>query len=589
MVQRLCGICPVSHHLAASKAMDRVLGAHPVTPSAEKIRRLMHYGQILQSHALHFFHLSSPDLLFGFDSEVAQRNIVGVIEKHPDIAKQGRDAAQVRPGGDPRHRRQARARHRLGARRHEQALSVAPSATLLQRDIGQTLAWAQDAVTIARQLHESNAGAVRRLRQLPLEHAVAGARRRRDGPLRRRAARARCGRAASCSTARATSATCDLIDEEVRPWTYMKFPHLRSLGREAGWYRVGPLARVQNCDFIPTPLAEAQRQAFVAWGHGAPVHATLAYHWARMIEVLHAAEVIERVARRPRHPGRRADVDRRSACGEGVGIIEAPRGTLIHHYRVGDDDLVTMCNLIVSTTHNNQAMNEAVRSVAREYLDGQELTEGLLNRIEVAIRAYDPCLSCATHALGQMPLDVSLARRRRHGARPRAQVARRFAAARSRRARRPAVRDGSAARLRLGQCQPRRRRARAAVHRTAARAAGAGRARAHRLPRRLPAAGRACARPGRPRARALRRREPELRRALRGRARASTARPHVHHARHVARRAAAGLRGAACERRRRPARCWRSAASASSSASRRARRRSGTSTLALGWAAGWLR
>jgi len=199
----------------------------------------------------------------------------------------------------------------------------------------------------------------------------------------------------------------DLIEEEVRPWSYMKFPHLKSLGRDVGWYRVGPLARVQNCDFIPSPLAEVQRQEFVAWGKGEPVHATLAYHWARMIEVLHTVEVIKDLLDDPDILGGELMVDgiRR---GEGVGVIEAPRGTLIHHYRVGADDLVTMCNLIVSTTHNNQAMNEAVREVARQYLDGNELTEGLLNRVEVAIRAYDPCLSCATHALGRMPLDVAL-------------------------------------------------------------------------------------------------------------------------------------------------------------------------------------
>jgi NAD-reducing hydrogenase large subunit len=199
----------------------------------------------------------------------------------------------------------------------------------------------------------------------------------------------------------------ELIEEEVRPWSYMKFPHLKSIGRDTGWYRVGPLARVQNCDFIPSPLAEAQRREFVDWGRGQPVHATLAYHWARMIEVLHTVEVIRDLLADPDilAGDLMADGVRR---GEGVGVIEAPRGTLIHHYRVGADDLVTMCNLIVSTTHNNQAMNEAVRSVAREYLDGNELTEGLLNRIEVAIRAYDPCLSCATHALGQMPLDVTL-------------------------------------------------------------------------------------------------------------------------------------------------------------------------------------
>ena len=405
MVQRLCGICPVSHHLAASKAMDRVLGAHPVTPSAEKIRRLMHYGQILQSHALHFFHLSSPDLLFGFDSEVQQRNIVGVIEKHPDIAKKG---VMLRKFGQEVIRVTAGKRvHGTGSVPGGMNKHVSrEDRDVLQRDIGQTIAWAQDAVAIARQLHESNAGLYDgfgsfRSNMLSLVRAD-GAMDLYDGVLR---ARDTAGQIVLDGAS--DQRYFELIEEEVRPWTYMKFPHLKSLGRELGWYRVGPLARVQNCDFIPTPRAEAQRQVFVARGQGAPVHATLAYHWARMIEALHAAEVIEQLLADPDIlAGDLMSTGQR--VGEGVGIIEAPRGTLIHHYRVGDDDLVTMCNLIVSTTHNNQAMNEAVRSVAREYLDGQELTEGLLNRIEVAIRAYDPCLSCATHALGQMPLDVSL-------------------------------------------------------------------------------------------------------------------------------------------------------------------------------------
>jgi NAD-reducing hydrogenase large subunit len=197
------------------------------------------------------------------------------------------------------------------------------------------------------------------------------------------------------------------LDEEVKSWSYMKFPYLTSLGPEHGWYKVGPLARVQNCDFIHTPLAEAERQAFRDAHGGQVVHAPLAYHWARLIELLHSAEVVGELLRDDDVMGD-ALVAGGDRVGEGVGVIEAPRGTLIHHYKVGPDDLVTMCNLIVSTTHNNQAMNEAIRSVAREYLDGHELTEGLLNHVEVAIRAFDPCLSCATHALGQMPLTVEL-------------------------------------------------------------------------------------------------------------------------------------------------------------------------------------
>ena len=413
MVQRLCGICPVSHHLAASKAFDRVVGALPVTPSADRLRRLMHYGQVMQSHALHFFHLSSPDLLFGFDSDANRRNIVGVAQAHPDIARKG---VLLRKFGQEVIRATAGKRvHGTGSvpggmNRH---LSDADHA-LLSAELPQMLVYAQDAVALARQLHAQNPALYdhfgsSRSAMMSLVRAD-GALELYDGVLRVRDAAGQ-----TIVDGFDDQAYQALIEEEVRPWTYMKFPYLQRLGPDAGWYRVGPLARLQTCDFIDTPLAEDQRREFVAWGRGGPVHATLAYHWARMVELLHTLEVIARLLDDPalRHGDLMAGDPARAQRGasgerEGVGVIEAPRGTLIHHYRVGDDDLVTMCNLIVSTTHNNQAMNEAVRAVAREYFDGRAISEGLLNHIEVAIRAYDPCLSCATHALGQMPLDVQL-------------------------------------------------------------------------------------------------------------------------------------------------------------------------------------
>jgi NAD-reducing hydrogenase large subunit len=405
MVQRLCGICPVSHHLAAAKAFDRVIGAAPVSASANAVRRLMHYGQMLQSHALHFFHLASPDLLFGFDSEVAKRNIVGVAQAHPEIAKKG---ILLRKFG------QEIIRITSGKRVHGTGavpgginkLVTLDERNSLQRELPQMLQWAQDAVDIAKQLHAQNPALYNsfgsfRSKLMSLVRAD-GAMDLFDGVLRVRDADGRI-----LFDQVDDQRYLELIEEEVRPWSYMKFPYLRSLGAQLGWYRVGPLARVQNCDFIPSARAEIERQAFVAWGRGEPVHATLAYHWARMIEMLHAVEVIVDLLADPALLSGdllTSGVRQR----HGVGMIEAPRGTLIHDYEVGDDDLVTRCNLIVSTTHNNQAMNEAVRAVARDYLDGQELTEGLLNHIEVAIRAYDPCLSCATHALGRMPLEVTL-------------------------------------------------------------------------------------------------------------------------------------------------------------------------------------
>ncbi len=405
MVQRLCGICPVSHQLAAAKAFDRIIGATPITASAERVRRLMHYGQILQSHALHFFHLSSPDLLFGFDSEVARRNIMGVAQAHPEIARKG---ILLRKYG------QEIIRITSGKRVHGTGAvpgGVNKLVTALERDalrgeLPRMLQWAQEAVGLAKQLHTQNPALYDqfgsfRSNLLSLVRPD-GALDFYDGVLRARDATGRI-----LLDGVGDQRYLELIEEEVRPWTYMKFPYLRSLGAERGWYRVGPLARVQNCDFIPSERAEAERAAFVAWGRGEPVHATLAYHWARMIEMLHAVEVIGELLEHPALLSGdllTSGARQRSA----VGMIEAPRGTLIHDYDVGDDDLVTRCNLIVSTTHNNQAMNEAVRAVARDYLDGRELTEGLLNHIDVAIRAYDPCLSCATHALGRMPLEVEL-------------------------------------------------------------------------------------------------------------------------------------------------------------------------------------
>ncbi|MDP1826953.1 MAG: Ni/Fe hydrogenase subunit alpha [Archangium sp.] len=405
MVQRLCGICPVSHHLAASKALDVVVGAKQVTATAEKVRRLMHYGQMLQSHALHFFHLASPDLLFGFDSEVSRRNIVGVAAAYPELAKQG---VLLRKFG------QEIIRITAGKRVHgtgsvpggvNKSVSREERKELLAA-LPQVLEWARSGVELVKALHGKNRALYESfgLFRSTLLSLVGEQGRLEfyDGTLRARDADGKIildGVAPKDFRAH--------IEEEIKPWSYMKFPYLTSLGPERGWYKVGPLARVQNCDFIHTPLAEAQRQAFRDAHGGAVVHAPLAYHWARLIELLHAAEVVGELLVDDDLSGTELVVTG-ERTGEGVGCIEAPRGTLIHHYRVDAQDLVTMCNLIVSTTHNNQAMNEAVRAVAREYLDGHEPTEPLLNHLEVAIRAFDPCLSCATHALGQMPLQVEV-------------------------------------------------------------------------------------------------------------------------------------------------------------------------------------
>jgi NAD-reducing hydrogenase large subunit len=409
MVQRLCGICPVSHHLAASKALDQIVGVGVgnthLTPTADKLRRLMHYGQMLQSHALHFFHLSSPDLLFGFGSDMAKRNIVGVAAAYPDVARQG---VLLRKYG------QEVIRHTAGKRIHgtgsipggvNKNLSLAERDELL-KDAYQMIGWARGAVHLTKQLFEQNLAEYNAFGRFP-SHTFSLIRADGAMDLYHGGLRAKDMDGKTIFDHVNYNHYWEQISEEVKSWSYMKFPFLKVLGPEKGWYRVGPLARVVQCDFIPTPLADKERQDFMAFDAGNPSGSTLGYHWARMIEMLHAAEAIKELLHDDDLQGTDLVV-----TGErqevGVGMIEAPRGTLIHHYHVDEHDQVIRANLIVSTTHNNQAMNEAVRKVAMQYLDGRKLTEGLLNHIEVAVRAFDPCLSCATHALGKMPLQVEL-------------------------------------------------------------------------------------------------------------------------------------------------------------------------------------
>ncbi len=405
MVQRLCGICPVSHQLAAAKALDAVVGAQRLTPAAEHLRRLLHYGQILQSHALHFYYLAAPDLLFGFESDAARRNIVGVAEKHPEVARRG---VLLRKFGQEVIAAVAGKRiHGTGAIPGGVNKALAgEDAKALLADIYPIIGWCREAVGLVRDLHLANPalydsfGAFRA--HLLSLVGPQGEMDLYDGRIRVRNAGG-----LIVMDGLEPARYLDYLAEEVKPWSYMKFPFLKALGQAHGWYRVGPLSRVQNCDFIPTPLAEKERREFIDYAGGEPLRAPLAYHWARMIEMLHAAETIKDLLQdEAAKSGPLLTAGPRKQ--EGIGVIEAPRGTLIHHYRVGEDDLVTWCNLIVSTTHNNQAMNEALREVARRYLDGRELTEGLLNHLEVAVRAFDPCLSCATHALGKMPLQVEL-------------------------------------------------------------------------------------------------------------------------------------------------------------------------------------
>jgi NAD-reducing hydrogenase large subunit len=413
LVQRLCGICPVSHHLAAAKAMDVIVGIGPeeLTPTAEKMRRLMHYGQMLQSHALHFFHLVSPDLLFGMDADPAIRNVIGVALKHRDLAVRG---VLLRKFGQEVILATAGKKiHGTGAIPGgiNKNLTVAERDTLLKApaplNADTMVEWSQGALDFFKSFHKDNAALIDGFAPFPSNHLSLV---RKDGALDFYHGVLR----AVDSEGRKVLDDVDYNDylkyigEEIRSWSYMKFPYLRSLGKTAGWYRVGPLARLNTCDFIPTPLAQKEFEIYKAYTDGKPNNMSLHTHWARLIELLHAAEVIRDLLNDKDLQGEKL-VRKGKRRSEGVGLVEAPRGTLFHHYQVDENDLISMANLIVSTTNNNEPMNRAVNWVAMNMISGKpEITEGMLNRVEVAIRAYDPCLSCATHALGKMPLSIEL-------------------------------------------------------------------------------------------------------------------------------------------------------------------------------------
>jgi NAD-reducing hydrogenase large subunit len=405
LVQRLCGICPVSHHLAAAKATDMIVGAGELTPTATKIRRLMHLGQTVQSHALHFFHLCSPDLLFGFDDDVQHRNITGVIEDFPDIARQG---VLLRKFGQEVIRVTAGKRiHGTGAIPGgvNKSLSL-DEIRYLQDDIARNIGWAQGALELLKNIisehyeHHMQFGTI----QSNMMSMV-----RDDGAfeLYHGGLRAKAVNGDTIFDHVDYVNYNDYIRESVKDWSYMKFPFITSLGEEEGWYRVGPLARINNCDYMRMPLAETERQEFMALGNGLPVQSTMAYHWARLIELLYCTEAIAELLCDPDLVRKELRIQG-NLQGSGTGVVEAPRGTLFHHYEIDERGIVEKASLIVSTTNNNQAMNESIRRVANQYLDGNRLNEALLNHVEVAIRAYDPCLSCATHAMGKMPMELNL-------------------------------------------------------------------------------------------------------------------------------------------------------------------------------------
>ncbi len=414
LVQRLCGICPVSHHLAAAKAMDVIVGAGTgdgLTPTGEKMRRLMHYGQIFQSHSLHFFHLASPDLLFGVDGDPLKRNIIGVALENKELAVQG--VLMRKYGQEVIKATAGKKIHGTGAipggiNKH---MSPEDKEHLLNGmdpvNVNKMISWSQQALEFFHDYHKKNKDLIDNFAVFPSSHLSLV---RKDGAMDLYHGVLR----AVDSEGKKILHDVDYqeydkyIDEEVRSWSYMKFPYLKELGKKKGWYTVGPLARMNTAEFIDTPLAQEEFTRFKEYTKGKPNNMSMHMHWARLIEILHSAEKIKLLLNDPDIMKGELTVKGTKQL-EGVGLLEAPRGTLFHHYRINENDQLVMANLIVSTTNNNQPMNEAVNQVANKILTGQaHITEGMLNAVEVAIRAYDPCLSCATHALGQMPLEIAL-------------------------------------------------------------------------------------------------------------------------------------------------------------------------------------
>ncbi len=402
ITERICGICPVSHHLASAKACDQIIGVDPPRP-ATLLRELMHMGQIIQSHAMHFFELAGPDLLLGFDHPPETRNVVGLIGLDPVLATKG---IKLRQFGQT-------IISALGERRIHPNFAVpggvcasleAKERDAILVDLPTMRQYLLDGIAVVKAWMEKHADDLTRFAVFPSAYmGLIGpddSLQLYDGPIR------------LVDSSRklvqdfAARDYLGSIAERVEPWSYLKFPYFKPLGWPQGVYRVGPLARMNVARRMATPLAQKEYELFHQLSGGAVVEGTLYYHYARLIEAIYALENVGALLDDPEILSKDLRTAGQVTNAEGVGVLEAPRGTLIHHYRVDENGQLTSVNLIVATGHNNFAMSRAVEEVAKTYIDPAGVTEGALNRIEAAIRAYDPCLSCSTHAIGRMPLDV---------------------------------------------------------------------------------------------------------------------------------------------------------------------------------------
>jgi NAD-reducing hydrogenase large subunit len=401
---RICGICPVSHHLAAAKAGDALTGAIPPRP-ASLLRELMHMGQIIQSHGMHFFELAGPDLLLGFDADPTQRNVVGLVGANPELALK---AIRLRKFGQEIIKT-------LGGRRIHPNFAVPGGVNkVLQRSerdvildgVDDAIATTQIGLGLMRDWAEKNIADIQKF--AVFSSGYMGMVTQENGlELYEGDIRLIDAQGAELEKYPGRS-YLDYISEHVESWSYLKFPYYKKMGWPQGVYRVGPLGRLNVARKIDTPLANAELMRFKALNGGKPVENTLFYHYARLIETLFAVERVRVLLEDPDILSTDILNTRKDYGGEGVGVLEAPRGTLFHHYWADENGRLERVNLIVATGHNNWAMSQAVDSVAKTYITGPEVKEGMLNRVEAAVRAYDPCLSCSTHAVGQMPIEIQV-------------------------------------------------------------------------------------------------------------------------------------------------------------------------------------
>ncbi len=401
---RICGICPVSHHLASAKAGDIVFGTPPPR-TALLLRKLTHMGQFIQSHGMHFFELAGPDLILGFDADPAVRNVVGLIQADAGLTLK---AVALRKYGQE-------IIHMVAGRRIHPNFAVPGGVNkaldpafrdVILKDADEMIAITKLGLKIFKDWAAKNREDVDKFAVFPTNYlglvTPDKALELYQGDLRLVDSKGDQLEKFDANN------YLENIAEHVEDWSYLKFPYYKKMGYPAGAYRVGPLGRLNVSEKIDTPLANEEFREYRAMYDWKPVENTLNYHYARLIELLFTLEKVKVLLDDPDILGKDILNTRQNFKGEGVGVIEAPRGTLLHHYIAKENGQLEKVNLIVSTGHNNWAMSESVDSVAKAYITGPDIHEGLLNRVEAAIRAHDPCLSCSTHAVGKMPLIVEI-------------------------------------------------------------------------------------------------------------------------------------------------------------------------------------